>query len=1636
MEEYRNILANKFMRDTNYIIIKDTDDLEELERQWELFQSSLTVRQQRLSDDRSLQIWNMTNQQHYEALKVELMGDLQNKLGIEDDEPTSIEYEPDNDEKIDDSEITNFVNMSFDDFEIPDDENEISEPMKEEAAIPIDPNQAYVDNHRWKIGYDGIDREKDKIADQYEIDSNINIIGGVYGETPKELLDNLEKAYQAWNSQNQDHRKKSDDKCREIYGMSNIDRYNKLKGIFVKLSVPKTEKDVSKTISNNTNSSEEALSEFTLEVYRNMQVVNEAESNKAKQHRRLNDTPYFTPSEMIDMGVHGNHNYYCKDADNDGLITRVRIPTWFDSYKDMCMDHIFEDYTRDWIDTLDYLYSDFEEIKESGNEEKILARKQSILDLGWNPEIPFTRRNRQLASKRVSKLLDKSSPMNLFINLDKEVPDEAITDEPVTENASKDTHQPIYMIFVQGKSPIVSTVIKKVTNSSFSHIGISFDSKLDTVHTYNMIPKAGVVKETLSNYKDNIITVMAFFAPTNIYNTMKDTVIDYYINAKKTVYDFGIIFNKLIDKNARVVNDKYHQVCSTFVDAVLKSGKVTLDKDANVPSPAELYNATKSMPNKIIEVYSGPADKYDSVKVDKKMNKLLEKGVASINETKLTDKIRNKRADMDLELTAKTYDALSHLTKDEKKKAEMKKKAISARSMKGLLDFDEESVNERYIFSEPDYQINIDKWGPGNPLWITGTSGDGKSTLCNKMAKERSNSLIVHTDTFLCRVSFTKEKYERKRASWVNNKTVGDEMSYEYIDLHPELEYDMKDKNKNFIDHDKFKKYFIDYAYWIMEQAETNPNYKNKNIIVEGCDICLLDPELMSTKPVIVIGGSRLRTAFRRVKRDIQTDDKSIIEAIFREIKREKSYVNRLNKDKETFLDNLRDLSVNEEDTITEGIHDIMNGTNPFSTKTFYHVSFDDNLDDEVLKPRIPSWITNEVKKNPNFIKELEKLKDSNSTSGTGFEEYMTPRVCFSPSIEGCLNAIINEKGRMHLHNETLYVYIPEKPINEYKTKTNRQILKDGDIFDANVTQEMWILEPVKLKYVGSIVVDKITGEHIKKFANNKNKTNIKYDYKWHWFHKVKYRYNPEKNKFVTEASISDSKRVAIDIRDKTIAYLKKIVESDEYQQKWGKFKFFKDNINIYPTEYGDYKASINICDCSPWSVNADEYYDNSKEKQLFHKWYYDLLNKGKNFINNKFSSTLDKYDIYVSLGDEDECTIYLESKLNEKHPILFKAKSILAKESASILNEAISDLDSAESNDIYHNIEDWESGKSNVLWVTGLSGSGKSTIAKEISVNNIEHVELDNLQRAKMDNWDHTDSTLMDDYIKSKGGLTNIFSYVNDLDKVRWKDIVSNETECPKQFNDFFEYIIKYANTHKNKRFVVEGVQIAMCSKNTTIAKISKYPVIIKMNGPLKTEFRREKRTIQTGIDKNDTFINILKSVANRHKNWWQQNFYMDDWKELNYFRTHIGESASILNEVKQFPVEFDQDGNLIIYKARIGSIAYGDEIDDSVKLLESYRNTNNIEGMKYELAKLWFINDSIEKKLKKKLTNDQYKELIDHRATCLNVFKLNLEYVMKAEKGFNFSDYYNSTPFSDNSVKITANTLKYSMKAIASMI
>lgn len=598
LETYKNILANKFMRDTNYIIIKDTDDIEELQREWDLFQTQMTKKQQEKSDERSIEIWRMTNQEHYEALRDSLIDEFEQTYSANDDTlEQQDDYEEEEEESEEDDTPENLVNTSLDNLEIPDDENDITEPMKEDVS----------------------NTQKDNIADQFEIDTGINIISTIHGKDTDEMLDSLEKQFTEYNSQSKDHKLRSDDESIAIYNKTNVDRYNDIKGFLLKSrQIENSERVTStdgKTLKVDTT---HYFGEFVSQVYQNMQAVNEAESLKSKQHRRFNDCPYFTPSEMIDMGVYTNGNFYSPFADNDGLITGVRIPLWFDSYKNMCMDHIFEDYRSDWIDTLDKLYSDFEDIKASGNEEKILARKQSILDLGWNPEIAFNRKNRLKASKRVSDILDKTIPKDVFINLDN-IPES--DDEILSESVSKSTHKPVFLIFTQGSTPIVSQGIKLFTGSEYSHVSISFDSELNEVYSFNIREKSGFIRENLSSFGENVISVMTFFAPNKIVQQLKDKVKDFEDN--KTTFDLRIFLNKILHIDHKVSKNEYHQVCSTFVDTVLKSGSINLTGDINIPDPGQLYDHAKSLPNKIIEVFNDKAPKYDGKKTKRKLTTLL-----------------------------------------------------------------------------------------------------------------------------------------------------------------------------------------------------------------------------------------------------------------------------------------------------------------------------------------------------------------------------------------------------------------------------------------------------------------------------------------------------------------------------------------------------------------------------------------------------------------------------------------------------------------------------------------------------------------------------------------------------------------------------------------------------------------------------------------------------------------------------------------------------------------------------------------------------------------------------------------------------------------------------------------------------
>ena len=135
---------------------------------------------------------------------------------------------------------------------------------------------------------------------------------------------------------------------------------------------------------------------------------------------------------------------------------------------------------------------------------------------------------------------------------------------------------------------------------------------------------------------------------------------------------------------------------------------------------------------------------------------------------------------------------------------------------------------------------------------------------------------------------------------------------------------------------------------------------------------------------------------------------------------------------------------------------------------------------------------------------------------------------------------------------------------------------------------------------------------------------------------------------------------------------------------------------------------------------------------------------------------------------------------------------------------------------------------------------------------------------------------------------------------------------------------------------------------------------------------------------------------------------------------------------EEADFPLQFSKDGDLLIYKK---SIDFEKEYNHSHMLLKQYEEANNIDGIKYELAKLWYMNTLLEDKIKNSKGSEK-QEYTKTRTRILNDFNKYLKIVLKEDKKFNFNRYYKNTPYGDDRVRIRNSTLKYGLKNIRRVI
>ena len=123
------------------------------------------------------------------------------------------------------------------------------------------------------------------------------------------------------------------------------------------------------------------------------------------------------------------------------------------------------------------------------------------------------------------------------------------------------------------------------------------------------------------------------------------------------------------------------------------------------------------------------------------------------------------------------------------------------------------------------------------------------------------------------------------------------------------------------------------------------------------------------------------------------------------------------------------------------------------------------------------------LSRNPNLTTLTPKIPKQ---AVSGNEDVSIPRVCFAPTIEGCLSALQDNDAEY-------YVYTPvNQKLKGYSCKNH--------VIDAVITGERWIKKTVQVKKIGKIksVFTSVEPEKIINYRGHKEFIS-KFNYTYNW---------------------------------------------------------------------------------------------------------------------------------------------------------------------------------------------------------------------------------------------------------------------------------------------------------------------------------------------------------------------------------------------------------------------------------------------------------------------------------------------------------------------------------------------------------
>jgi ribosomal protein S18 acetylase RimI-like enzyme len=332
--------------------------------------------------------------------------------------------------------------------------------------------------------------------------------------------------------------------------------------------------------------------------------------------------------------------------------------------------------------------------------------------------------------------------------------------------------------------------------------------------------------------------------------------------------------------------------------------------------------------------------------------------------------------------------------------------------------------------------------------------------------------------------------------------------------------------------------------------------------------------------------------------------------------------------------------------------------------------------------------------------------------------------------------------------------------------------------------------------------------------------------------------------------------------------------DSDELVSMVGSCEYTDDKtkwiVSLEITKnYKGYGLSKQILDyavknmnCKYLSVNknneiAKKVYDNYgfKVYQESETMYYMTIDKNLKEATDIFTSG--DFAEYREIGEKrlkelmDEDTFHNDimnmESVNKSHhddnlsAMVYAYTSMQYLSEANVLNEK----------DIYYNKDKFDSGEINLCFITGHSGSGKSTMARNMEQDNIEWIGLDDVMYNKL-GYTLTElktySTLVYSFFTTTG--KKYYYDQNDVEKGIAKNI---EDYDKKLINDFIDYALNYAKSHKNKKFILEGIWLYEFIEPS---KLKDSAVYIKGTSALISTIRAATRDSKNKFpDKEDKF-------------------------------------------------------------------------------------------------------------------------------------------------------------------------------------